>query len=442
MRPFFAVGINFSISLPDNPPSSSQSAAIYASNAAVCPLSRIGMNGLFCYGRHMKHYLAGGAVRNSLLGLPPTDLDYAFAGTEGDFIALNPAARKLGGGPTIQLGKAEYTPLGKNIEENLRQRDFTINSFLLEENGVLHMHPDALDDLKGGVIHPASTDAFVADHLRIFRAARFCSCFPDFTPSSRCLELMRNSALLPEFENIAPERVGQECIKALDGIKPGNFIRVLSQAGCLGYWFQEFEHAENIPAGPPQFHQLSVLEHIAVAMDEVCVEFEAYMEKSELSAERRKKLRRLAVWMSLCHDLGKVNTPEAILPSHYLHETRGIKAAEELGKRIRLPNRLLLAGTVAARLHMKAGIYKQMRPGTRVDLLLQVNANKLLIPLFLLAQADSGDSSLLSLALDELKKILPLKLPVELQNKGKISGERLREMRCLALPRTPESCHF
>ena len=32
----------------------------------------------------------------------------------------------------------------------------------------------------------------------------------------------------------------------------------------------------------------------------------------------------LAVWMGLCHDLGKVRTEEAILPHHYGHELKGV----------------------------------------------------------------------------------------------------------------------
>ena len=51
----------------------------------------------------MKYYLAGGAVRNLLLGEEPADTDFAFSGTEEEFIALNPGARKLGDGPAYFL---------------------------------------------------------------------------------------------------------------------------------------------------------------------------------------------------------------------------------------------------------------------------------------------------------------------------------------------------
>ena len=44
-----------------------------------------------------------------------------------------------------------------------------------------------------------------------------------------------------------------------------------------------------------------------------------------------------ARYASLCHDLGKGNTPTDILPRHTGHEARGVPLADDLSKRLRAP---------------------------------------------------------------------------------------------------------
>lgn len=375
-------------------------------------------------------------MRNMLLGVAPQDLDYVFAGTAEDFLAENPKAQKLGSGPAYGLHKHEFSPLGKNIESNLLERDFTINSFLLGENGIVHMHPSALDDLKKKRIAPASPKTFSDDPLRIFRAARLSAQLPDFELPEESSLLMAQTAATPGFANIPSERVGQELVKALSAPRPGNFLRALGHANSLGYWFAELDGALDIPAGPPAYHSSDVLGHITRIMDASAAELDKWLVgKDGLTPEKIRELRALTVWMALCHDLGKVSTPEDILPHHYQHELRGTHAANALARRLKLSNRLRMAGAISAKLHMKAGIYQRLRPSTRVDLLMDAWTKKLLVPLFLVAQADSGIGELLSLAERELKAVLSVKLPAKWENRGEESGKHLREMRCAALIR-------
>ncbi len=386
--------------------------------------------------RAMKYYLAGGAVRSLLLGEKPHDFDYAFSGSAEDFLALNPSARKLGDGPAYQLGHCEYTAVGEGLRQNILNRDFTINAFLLEENGVLHMHPDALKNLRENILAPCTAQSLADDPLRIFRAARFCAVYPQFRPSLDCLKLMADTAKNENFGIIAPERVGQECVKALNAPQPGNFLRVLEQGCALNYWFDELSGAGQIPAGPPQYHNSDVLEHIARTMDKVVHELRAWLlTRPGIIGKRADELAVVTAWMSLCHDLGKVSTPSDILPHHYLHEVRGMQAALDLADRLRLPAKLRNAGLLAAKLHMKAGVYYRLRPSTRVDLLMEAHARELVVPLFLLAQADSGTAGLVELAERELEQILSVRLPVKWENRGKESGRHLREMRCNAISR-------
>ena len=388
----------------------------------------------------MKYFLAGGAVRDMLLGISPKDLDYVFSGSEEEFRSRNPEAEKLGGGPAYGFHKHEFTPLGKDIQSNLQERDFTINSFLLADDGVVHMHPSALADLKDGRIIPSAPDSLLRDPLRIFRGARLFAEFPNFRLELSTLKLMAEAAASPKFTKIAAERVGRELSKALAAPAPGNFLRALELGKSLGYWFQELVGARDIPAGPPAYHNSDVLEHIARIMDKAAEELTTWLKKNpDCPQERREELAAITVWMALAHDLGKVATPKDILPHHYQHELRGVDAAFALAKRLKLSNRLRIAGALSARLHMKAGIYERLRPATRVDLLMDAHNKKLFIPLFLVAQADSGLPYLLEKAQQELKAILAVKLPAKWKDRGSESGKHLREMRCAALIRLNRS---
>ncbi|MDL2306660.1 HD domain-containing protein [Desulfovibrio sp. OttesenSCG-928-C06] len=400
-----------------------------------------------------------------LLGLKPTDYDYAFSGPDEDFIALNPEARKLGHGPAYQLGKHEFTRLeNDDIMNDLERRDFTLNSFLLEEDGTLHMHRSALTDLKNGHLAPASPSAMSDDPLRIFRAARLAAVYPSLSPTEECLRQMREAATLPSFEELAAERVGSECHKAMLGEKPGNFLRLLGESDTLHFWFRELEGSSSIPAGPVKYHKTDVLEHIARVMDKVVEEYSCWTEsnaphsgiEAEADAEpgpeagadteiepetkastepelEQEDTRLLCVWMALCHDLGKVNTPSDVLPHHYQHEVRGMHAASSLAKRLKLSERMRVAGILSAKLHMKAGIYHMLRPSTKVDMLVEAHSKRLLLPLFLLAQADSGNPTLMKSASEDLLAILQVKLAPKWQDMGKESGKKLRELRCQKL---------
>lgn len=412
----------------------------------------------------MRFYTAGGAVRDILLGNPMRDADFVFTGPEEKFILRNPAARKTKEypHPIYLLHGQEYSPLNPRLPlrealaEDLRLRDFTINALLLSEEGVLHAHPFALADLCMRVIRPASDTSLRDDPIRAFRAARFAACMPGFHLHAETVAQMRRlgetnrdsaPAALPEsppavpgahaaptppedsqngrLSSIAAEQAGNELRKACLGGMPGHFLRALHQGNCLKPWFTEFAHATTIPAGPPQFHTANVLEHTAQVMDA-----SARLCKNDGISGRE---RSLAVWMALCHDIGKTTTPADLLPHHYGHDTAGEALARRLGERLRLPALFIKAGALAARLHMKAGSYKKLRPGTRVDLLMTLHNACLFTPFSRMAAADSGCFDLPECMEGERARILAASLPTRWRNRGKESGNRLRELRAMLL---------
>lgn len=364
----------------------------------------------------MKVYLAGGAVRDLLLGRQVTDRDYLVMGaTKQEFVQAHPTAQEVGRTfPIFLLDRLEFSfPRAQSLTEELKARDLTVNAMLLDEDGSLICHPNGLNDLKNQTLRPASHESFVVDPLRVFRAARLWAKLPFFKPHAELLESMRTIADKDLLRQLPADRIGQEVVKALNTPAPGNFFRLLAQTNCLEPWFSELADGLNIPAGPLPYHDTNVIEHTCRTMDALAGD-------------------EMAVWMGLCHDLGKVTTPQKELPKHHGHDRRGVRMADEISKRIRLSNAHATAGAKAAQWHMIAAQYNDLRPGTKVDLLMDLHLSRTFEPFFKLVRADQ-DKDFATKAQRELNRILKISLPKEFMNLGEESGKRLHALRAQAL---------
>jgi len=366
----------------------------------------------------MRIYLAGGAVRDILLGRTVSDRDYLVTGATRDtFRTTFPDAREVGQTfPVFLVDKMEFSfPRAATLRQELEARDLTVNAQLLDAEGELICHPHGLDDLRNKVLRPASSHSLNDDPLRVFRAARFWAKLPDFTPHDELVASMREVSQSGVLADIPADRMAREVRKALCSPMPGNFLRLLAKADCLEPWFTEFLAAVGPPAGPPAYHDSDILEHICRVMD-------------------RLAGHETSVWMGLCHDLGKTLTPKEKLPHHHGHDKSGIDLAKQLALRLRLPNTLKMAGMKAAQWHMIAAEYPKLRPGTRVDLLMDIHRHEILASLFRLVNADH-DLDHSDLARNDLEVILSVRLAPEDMNQGLESGIKLRQLRAQAIPK-------
>lgn len=146
--------------------------------------------------------------------------------------------------------------------------------------------------------------------------------------------------------------------------------------------------ADAIPAGPRDFHSGSVLEHLARCMDAVGGD-------------------ALAVWMALTHDAGKLTTPAAMWPHHYGHEHRGEILADVWAQQLHLPKLWRLGGRTTALLHMKAGQYACLRPGTKYDMLAAVAKMGIFPAFWKVVDADTK-SDISALAYTDWQKVCSL----------------------------------
>lgn len=378
----------------------------------------------------MRYYLVGGAVRDILLGKRPKEFDIAFSGSVDDFLALHKGCVRIVGKTTsvyIVNGR-EHSPLHNGtLAEDLANRDLTINALAMDENGIIHALPQSFADLADGVLRHASPTAFTRDYTRVLRAARLFATLEGFSIHPDTIRHMREAASQSGYANLAAERAGKECMKAMAGHAPANFLRALAQANALSPWLAPMEKALYVPAGPPKFHgDNSVFKHTCEVMDTtaaICAH-DAMPEND----------RALAVWMALCHDLGKLETPPTCLPRHIGHESRGVQAAENLAASLRLPTLWAKAARIAITLHMKAGQYMKLKRKTRVDLLHALHVSGLFAPFCALVTADSRDDGTLAAHMrGDMAAMLRVSLPEEWRNKGETSARKLRELRITAL---------
>jgi tRNA nucleotidyltransferase (CCA-adding enzyme) len=201
----------------------------------------------------MQVYVVGGAVRDTLLGLPVRDRDWVVVGaTPEEMVAagfrpvgkdfpvfLHPQTneeyalarteRKTAPG---YKGFAFHASPGVSLEEDLLRRDLTINAMARNEAGEIIDPFNGRADLAARVLRHVSP-AFAEDPLRILRVARFAARFHEFAVAPETMALMRNIVAAGEVEHLVAERVWQEFARGLMEDHPQRMLEVLQASGAL-----------------------------------------------------------------------------------------------------------------------------------------------------------------------------------------------------------------
>ena len=206
----------------------------------------------------MKIYAVGGAIRDTLMGLPMNDVDYVVVGSSVEEM-LSKGFRPVGKDFPVFLHpqtQAEYAlarterKTGKGykgflfhadpsvtLEEDLERRDLTINAMAQEisENGewigpVIDPY-NGQRDLAEKVFRHVSV-AFSEDPLRLLRIARFAARFPEFTVADETMTALRAIVASGELNALSPERIWQELARGLVANKPLRMFQVLLDTGA------------------------------------------------------------------------------------------------------------------------------------------------------------------------------------------------------------------
>ena len=214
-------------------------------------------------------YLAGGCVRDMLLGRTPTDFDVATSATPDVVLGLFKRTFAVGAHFGVVLvangdGEGYFTTevatfrsdgaysdgrhpdavrYTTSAEEDVKRRDFTMNGLMIAPERVhsikgFGLRKDVLDfvggvsDLEAGVVraigHPE--ERFEEDHLRMLRGIRFAARF-EFDLEAQTKLAMRR--LARRIQAVSHERVRDELTKMLTEGRARRAFELLDETGLL-----------------------------------------------------------------------------------------------------------------------------------------------------------------------------------------------------------------
>ena len=238
--------------------------------AAITPPKYVRQVLFTLQGRGYPAYLVGGCVRDLLLERRPHDWDICTAALPEQVLALFPDSLPGGrrpGAVTVAIGsrRVEVTSFHTDAEEgehrnpdrvafvgelteDLRRRDFTMNSIALAADGLLADPFGGVQDIREKRIRCVGEPAlrFEEDPLRMLRALRF-SAKLGFTIEINTLLAIQDKA--PLAAALPPERVREELEKMLLTEAPET-VQPLMEMGLLDAYLRDR------PAAGPQWRRL------------------------------------------------------------------------------------------------------------------------------------------------------------------------------------------
>jgi len=300
-------------------------------------------------------YIVGGSIRDLMCDRTPFDYDLVVQGDPASF------AKRLASktsGRFVELGKHGQTmrrvitkdllfdimPLnGATIEEDLLQRDFTINAMAVAvSSGSLIDQLGGRQDLTSKKIRMVSLDVFRKDPLRLIRAYRMAAAF-DFSIDTDTQRVLAQDAHL--ISRSAGERVREEFFKILQCAGSHVYLADMARSGLLFNVFPELLALKNcrLPGAHPHslfeqtidsYHGLEELLNAGIQLRKVSDDrlFQ------DVDATRATLLK----WAILFHDVGIPTTQtltEGKIIHFYSHAFKSAAMARKICQRLRFSRR-------------------------------------------------------------------------------------------------------
>ncbi len=359
------------------------------------------LKSLFPPSQYDRILVVGGTVRDMLLEKEGSDIDLIAALSPDEFSAAGFRLVETTSGATIyfkhhpEFGKIEVTRIDSiaGLENDLRQRDFTINAMTMNLDGDLFDPLNGKNDVTKRLLRVCGEESFKCDPLRIFRAFRFEADGWRMTPGTETLIRTEN---WHETLRIMPaERFSNEMFKAMTRITPERFFEKMIEFN-VGYEFiPEIFRMPQIPAGPLQHHpegdlfthSIQVLQRVASRSEDPLARFCAFF-----------------------HDLGKLATAPALYPKHHGHDYAGFAMAVDFCNRLRLSTAHRIALAWISSLHGKANLWDTLRDSTKVTIAEQAIKAGIVEILPLVAAADKAGNQPMN-GWDETVRIARMNTP-------------------------------
>jgi tRNA nucleotidyltransferase/poly(A) polymerase len=308
--------------------------------------------------------LAGGAIRDRLLGQETADFDFAVDGKARDLArrladglgahyydldASRDAGRLILVDPEGRRWTVDFARLrGPDITADLRGRDFTINAMAvgLDEPDRLLDPTGGLKDLKDKILRACSPTALEQDPVRALRAVRLATELNLRIDPQTQTQVVAVASRLPEASQ---ERVRDEFLRLLGQRHPGRALRVLDHMGLLTPICPELESLKGMAqprpdASTPWEHTLAVVDRLGQLLNVLRPEHDPEAAADLTLAEAAMRLgrfrkalndhlqealslgrtvRQLLFFAALFHDAGK----PALQTADVHEETRSVACA-------------------------------------------------------------------------------------------------------------------
>src|SRR6202789_2572386 len=338
--------------------------------------------------RGYQAYLAGGCVRDLLLGVEPKDFDVATSATPDVVMGMFAKTYSVGAHFGVVLvcttdGEGEFATevatfrhdgaysdgrrpdavrFSTDAREDVLRRDFTINGMLLdpvifEETGDAATatldYVGGREDLAARVLRAIGEPAlrFAEDKLRMLRGVRFAARL-GLEIEARTMAAIRAAAA--EIGQVSFERIRDELTMMLTEGHARRAFELLDTTGLLAFVLPEALRMKGVEQ-PPQFHPEG----------DVWVHSMLLLEKLEPGASAT------LAWGALLHDIGKPATfrpPDPKKSGDRIrfdgHVEVGVRMAEEILGRLRFSNEDTAQIVALVKNHMRFGDVLQMREST------------------------------------------------------------------------------
>lgn len=315
--------------------------------------------------------LAGGCVRDMLMGREPKDYDVATSATPEQVIQLFPGAQTVGahfGVVIVRMnhvhvevatfrsdgsysdGRRPDSVTFSTPELDAQRRDFTVNGLFfdpLAEKVIDHV--GGQNDLRTGLLRAigVAKDRFAEDHLRMLRAVRFATVLgfdiEHATWESIC-------GLAGKIKSVSIERIREEFIKTMLSPNRVRGFDLLVNSGLMAHLLPEILALQGCEQ-PPQWHpEGDVFVHTRLML-------------SLLPADASLPL----VMSVLLHDIAKPATftiDEAGRIRFNGHDKLGAQMTGAIMRRMKFSNDVIEPTVIAVENHMAFMNVQKMRTAT------------------------------------------------------------------------------
>lgn len=326
-------------------------------------------------------FIAGGAVRDLLLGITPGDFDITTSALPEETLAV---CRKQNWHVVDNLGnnfgcvvavvdniaveittfrgesygqdahKPEKVWFCKSLQEDLSRRDFTVNAMAMDLSGRIYDYFNGREDLQNKILRTVgpANQRYTEDALRMLRACRFAAQLsfsyqqndnkaPAFGQQNTPYYLPESFSFpIDKCSGLSLERVKKELNKLLLSPFAGRGLMLLAATGLHNavcrhkvngaykeiYILPELDNLISLKQNP-RFHCYDAWEHTLAAVD---------------NSPRDLTIR----WALLLHDIGKGLPGIRCLnkegqPSDYGHEAKSAEMAQEILRRLNYPEKFI-----------------------------------------------------------------------------------------------------